>query len=376
MLKTLKLHLSQNKVLLIATLISLLLHTLLLSNFKLTLPLPVEGRKTLDLHLVNLQAVQKISTQTVSNLIPPPRSLPEMDAEKNTESKNIKIKPNDFSFNETEPALAEPVNIEPVNVKPEEVLASLPTLGKVTPENSNSNFSEAQSIISESATSLGDLEKKPSPLIYQHVESEFEITRGGNSPLAGKTRITFILDKNGTYKLNSITEATGISSLFGTLIQSSEGSVTEKGLVPSYFSYQNGSEQINFQSARFLWSDGILQMASERGELTEQLSLGTQDFLSFMYQFMFEPPLDITQITMTNGKLLRTYSYNFQSEDLINTKMGLLKTMHLLITGDEDEKTELWLGIDYQNLPVKIRKTEKDGAVIEQIIVNIFSTLP
>jgi hypothetical protein len=43
---------------------------------------------------------------------------------------------------------------------------------------------------------------------------------------------------------------------------------------------------------------------------------------------------------------------------------------------DADEKTELWLAIDYQHIPVKIVKTEKEGRYYEFIATRISTTRP
>jgi hypothetical protein len=51
--------------------------------------------------------------------------------------------------------------------------------------------------------------------------------------------------------------------------------------------------------------------------------------------------------------------------------LGELKTIHLLKGSTDEDKTEIWLATDYQYLPVKIRKTEKDGTVIEQVAIKI-----
>ena len=105
---------------------------------------------------------------------------------------------------------------------------------------------------------------------------------------------------------------------------------------------------------------------------TAPLVEGTQDLLSFMYQFMFVPPLEQMQLSIASGKKLGTYDYGFEGEETLSTKMGDLSTVHIFTSrGDSDEKTELWLALDYYYLPVKVRQTEKDGSVIEQIATRI-----
>jgi hypothetical protein len=154
-------------------------------------------------------------------------------------------------------------------------------------------------------------------------------------------------------------------------VQKSEGTVTDEGLRPDFYSYQYGTSAKKSQTANFDWEKRLLTMRNAKGESSVKLADGTQDFLSFMYQFMFTPPLENLQITMTNGKKLRTYNYTFEGEETIISKFGELKTIHLLKSSDDDEKTEIWLATEYQYLPVKIRKTEKDGTVIEQLISKL-----
>lgn len=218
---------------------------------------------------------------------------------------------------------------------------------------------------------------EPEKTAYTHVETAFEVKRGIDTSAVGVTKIVFNIEPNGHYSIVSTTQAKGLVSLFfGNLTQKSEGTVTEHGLKPDFYSYQYGNDAKKSQTANFDWVNNILHMHTHKGDSTANLATGTQDFLSFMYQFMFMPPLDTMQITMTNGKRLRTYSYSFEGEESIATKLGELKTIHLLKASGDEEKTELWLATDYQYLPVKIRKTEKDGAVIEQVVANIRTESP
>jgi hypothetical protein len=104
---------------------------------------------------------------------------------------------------------------------------------------------------------------------------------------------------------------------------------------------------------------------------------GTQDLLSFMYQFMFVAPLQNMQISVTNGKKLGIYDYSFEGEEMVQTRIGNLNTFHILRRSAEgDDKTELWLALDYQHVPVKIRKTEKEGKVYELLITSLKTEKP
>ncbi len=215
------------------------------------------------------------------------------------------------------------------------------------------------------------VEKEPLPLSF--VETEFDIFRGIDGSKIGQTRIHYQSKDDGTYVIESESEAKGLVSLFisGKLIQHSEGLVTEAGLKPSGFLYQYGSAS-KAQRATFDWENGKITLGTSKGNQVLPLPDDSQDLVSFMYQFMFVPPLQEMQLNITNGKRLKAYGYSFVGEEDLSTKIGIVRAMHLEnINDDGDEKNELWLAVDYRFLPVKIRKTEKDGSVIEQVMTNI-----
>jgi hypothetical protein len=72
------------------------------------------------------------------------------------------------------------------------------------------------------------------------------------------------------------------------------------------------------------------------------------------------------QIPIVNGKSLRTYDYSFEGEEVIPLPMGAVNTIHIQHSNNEnEEKIELWLAMDYQYLPVKILKIDKNGKIYE-----------
>ncbi|MFA7349485.1 MAG: DUF3108 domain-containing protein [Methylotenera sp.] len=367
-LNRLKFHFTRNKALLLATVISLLLHTFLLTKFALSLPELDEGHQTLEMRLVNLQPTQESAQVPIKKIVPNLEPAPAIASESTPVPEHAE------EIAKTTPTDETPSN--PENQIPDIPPETTPQVEQsIEPATSEESLTEIAETTNE--TDVGNVTNKPTPQAYHYAETEFEVRRGGDASVAGLTRVIFNIDKNGTYTISSNTQAKGLASLFlSTLIQKSEGTVTAKGLVPSFYLYQYGTDKNKTQTARFVWSDSALQIHNAKGDKTEILVAGTQDFLSFMYQFMFSPPLENTQVTMTNGKNLRTYIYSFEGEEVIYTKLGELKTVHLLKSGSDEEKTELWLALDYQYLPVKIRKTEKDGSVIEQIATNIYKTSP
>jgi hypothetical protein len=351
-LNNLSLQYRQHRVLVLTMLGSIVLHVMLLTEFSINLPQLFESDQTLEMRLVQQQA------KTITPPVP--------DKKIKAEKKHKAVK----KESEAKPApAAESTNPEIIPAADSPV-ASAANSAQTSPVAGNGTDSSSEG----SAADFSGIQEQnePEKITYTHVETEFEVKRGIDASAVGVTKIVFNIEANGHYSIVSTTQAKGLVSLFfGDLTQKSKGTVTEHGLKPDFYAYQYGNDAKKSQTATFDWVNNVLHMRTHKGDSTANLAAGTQDFLSFMYQFMFTPPLDTMQITMTNGKRLRTYSYSFEGEESIATKLGELKTIHLLKSSGDEEKTELWLATDYQYLPVKIRKTEKNGTVIEQVVANI-----
>lgn len=218
---------------------------------------------------------------------------------------------------------------------------------------------------------------------YIYVETDFdvrtEITENVNASAAGKAKIVYQLLPNHTqYQLKSLIQAKGLASLLiPDLLQTSEGNVGNEGLQPERYLYQFGDKANKTFSAHFDWRNQQLNLHSASGNQTLELAKGTQDLLSFMYQFMFVAPMQNMRLSITNGKKIGTYDYAFEGEETIDTKMGKLNTIHLMrMAAEGEKKTELWLALDYQYVPVKIRETEKQGKVYELLVSSLKTEMP
>jgi hypothetical protein len=201
---------------------------------------------------------------------------------------------------------------------------------------------------------------------YQYVETTFNVsTKIGGSP-EGKATMTYNL-QGGDYQITSLAKANGLAALvLSELLQTSEGALTKTGLQPSKFTYNYGDKASKSRLATFDWQAKTVKMETAAGVQTEQLPDEAQDLLSFMYQFMYVPPLHKMQIHIVNGKSLRTYDYSFEGESSIPLPMGEVNTIHIQHSNNEnEEKIELWLAVDYQYLPVKILKIDKNGKIYE-----------
>ena len=212
---------------------------------------------------------------------------------------------------------------------------------------------------------------------YQYVETDFDVRTEVGGSAQGTSTITYSLAGN-RYQLSWLTRGTGIAALlFPDLLQNSEGELTKTGLQPSRYLYQFGNNSDKKRTVDFDWQTKKVISLTSKGSNIEDLPDGTQDLLSFMYQFMYVAPLQQMQINIATGKKLSIYDYSFVGEENLNSSIGELKTMHIVHQGNEmDERTELWLAMDYQFVPVKIRKIEKNGKVVEMAVKRINTARP
>ena len=339
----------------LALAVSFLLHLFLLGELGFNFPDLNEERQLIEARLVSVKAA------------------PAIESAKPVVKKVALAKP--------APPLPSSPTLSPSVEQPLPVDAISPVADQVAPEVDNPSLEQTQQ--EEVAIASQPDDALINPNAYKYVETEFDVrteldAKVDASP-AGKAKIVYQLLPNGEqYQLKSVMQAKGLLALFmSDLLQISEGFVISTGLQPRHYVYSFGDKKNKTYSADFDWESRALTLHSAKGDQKLALPDNTQDLLSFMYQFMFVPPLQVIQLSITNGKKLAVYGYDFEGEEVIPTKMGNLSTIHLMRRSDEgDEKTELWLALEYQYVPVKIRKVEKDGKVYELLVTSLKTEPP
>ncbi|HSH53460.1 MAG TPA: DUF3108 domain-containing protein [Methylotenera sp.] len=332
--------------------LSLLLHWLLIGKVDFNLPDWKEERYLIETRLVLAKPI-------------PVKAKAQPIQENKVESKPEPEQPPE--------AIPEPETIEPVASPIQDEVVATPEPAEVQPE-------IIEPVVESEPEPVG---LAINPNAYKYVETKFDvrtdIAAKVNSSPAGRAKIVYQLMQDGEqYHLESLMQASGFAALvIPDLLQVSEGVLTPSGLQPTKYLYKFGDKKDKTYSAALDWESKKLTLHSAKGVKELPLVEGTQDLLSFMYQFMFMPPLQDMQLSITNGKKLGTYDYSFAGEEITATKMGDLRTMHILRTAsDTDEKTELWLALDYQYVPVKIRKTEKEEKVYELLATSLKTDKP
>lgn len=208
----------------------------------------------------------------------------------------------------------------------------------------------------------------------KNIQLEYKVTRDGK--LFANVVEKFSQD-GSVYKIESVTKGVGVYALLGERKLSSSGSVTKQGLKPKHFELHQGDSKKKSLISDFDWAKNTLNM-QVKGEIrTQALEKGTQDLLSYAYQFMFMSTktraANAIHVTLTTGKKLNQYQYKIIARGLKLSAAGEdFKTLHIAnapATGDD--KKQLWLAEDQYFLPVQYKLTDEDGANFEQTLTSI-----
>lgn len=204
--------------------------------------------------------------------------------------------------------------------------------------------------------------KEPAHPLPKHAQLTFVAYLGTNFPI-GEVRHRLDIDKDNNYTLQVGMNTTGIARLFKTFVmnQQSSGKLGARGLRPDQFTEnRQTSKGTQALTAQFDWDNKQLNFsAGDHVALPE----GAQDLLSFLYQFS-QMPLDQSTLSIyvSNGKKLETYQLEVGTEEEIKTPLGKLRALPLRkINAPGEEGLEIWLGLEYRLLPVKILSINKKG---------------
>lgn len=209
------------------------------------------------------------------------------------------------------------------------------------------------------------------PLLPKHAQLSFSVFKGDGGMKVGEAKHRLDIEE-GQYTLKAVTQTTGIASLFKTyvLTQSSEGQIDAQGLLPTKFSEEKKSNGTQSLSAEFDWGAHKLRF-SHGGETG--LPGQAQDILSFLYQLSQMPMSnqEVVPIRISNGKKLEYYELEIGAEEILSTPLGKLRTLPLRkLHGKGEEGLEVWLGLEYRLLPVKVRQIDRAGQIAGEMIIS------
>jgi hypothetical protein len=225
--------------------------------------------------------------------------------------------------------------------------------------------------VQAAASEAAHEEARPAHPLPKHAQLTF-IAYKGTSFQVGEARHRLEIKDDKSYTLQVGMNTTGIASLFKTfeLNQQSGGTVGAQGLRPDIFSENKltakGKQTL---SVKFDWDNKQLAFsAGNSAALPDQ----TQDILSFLYQFS-QLPLDQATLPMhvSNGRKLENYQIEIGAEQEIQTRLGILRVLPLRkIHAPGEEGLEIWLGLEYRLLPVKVRQIDRNGEIAGELVIS------
>lgn len=214
-------------------------------------------------------------------------------------------------------------------------------------------------------------QSKPAHPLPKQAQLTFIVYKGTGFPV-GEARHRLEIKDDGGYTLQVGINTTGIASLFKTfeMNQQSIGTANASGLHPDEFSENRktskGTQQL---TARFDWQNRQLSFS---GGNSTALPEQAQDMLSFLYQ-LSQLPLDqaTLPIYISNGKKLEKYELAVGAEEDLMTRKGKMRALPLhKIHAPGEEGLDIWLGLEYRLLPVKIRQTDRSGEIAGEMVIS------
>lgn len=214
-------------------------------------------------------------------------------------------------------------------------------------------------------------EAQPAHPLPKHAQLTFIAYKGTDFEV-GEARHRLDIGDDNSYTLSVGTNTTGLVSIFKTfeMNQQSSGTLTGQGLRPGQFSEtKNTSKGKEIREARFDWEAKSLSFSDGRQTpLPDQ----AQDIISFLYQ-LSQLPLDQGAIPLyiSNGKKLERYELAVGEEEEIQTRFGPLRALLLhKIRAQGEEGLDIWLGLEYRLLPVKVRQIDRAGQIAGELVIS------
>ncbi|MBY0346351.1 MAG: DUF3108 domain-containing protein [Neisseriaceae bacterium] len=159
---------------------------------------------------------------------------------------------------------------------------------------------------------------------------------------------TIIWEKNqDTYQIEG--------RVFGKKALSTGRIDLQQGLLPNDFLYLKNNSHFNYQNHEISYFYG-------NHPKIETFETGAQDLLSLPFQLALTGG-QLTQLQLATGKKFNRYSISVDNQQIHIVKINFdnLRTVKISAKNENGEKTyEVYLAVDFANMPVKIDSTETD----------------
>lgn len=208
--------------------------------------------------------------------------------------------------------------------------------------------------------------------------SRFQVYYGEYTDNHVVALLDYTVESDGErYSVRTEGRAQGLTAWIysGALTQSSTGRIGADGLIPERYTEQRGK-----RPERWAAIDHRSGQASFSGGQRVAVTPGTQDRLSMLLQVgLIAQALpqrlaagQALTIPELGSRSVEPAIFLSQGDQQLETRSGPLRTLHLSRQdGDRsrDPRVEVWLGYDHRLAPVRIRLTDPNGRVLDQLLL-------
>lgn len=167
--------------------------------------------------------------------------------------------------------------------------------------------------------------------------------------------------KGSEYEIDTSIQATGFfTSMFvGVFRQISRGEVTSDGVRPNFFSLQRG--ETGADTAEFNRATKELKIIKHGETHLSPLPERMQDMQSFLFQMahdvaQLKPEQNSINVQVTNARKIYEYKFKRVGEEMVQTRLGALPTIHLKSeAADPEDVYEVWLSPQHFYMPIKLK---------------------
>ena len=234
------------------------------------------------------------------------------------------------------------------------------------------------SIPTPTTDALPDGARMPLPVLPESRRQRFRVYWGDFTEERSVARLEYRLEHDGErYEIRTAGEAEGLISLVyaGTLSQTSIGRMGPAGLSPTQYIEQRGrrpERTVGFDpEGRRLTPPG--------GGAPVPAPAGTQDRLSVFYQIGLMARADPSaftagathQLPVASMRDVRIERFVVVGDEMLMAPGGAIRALHLhrlVPSGTDDPRIDLWLGYDFDLLPVRLRIEDAGRRVLDQVI--------
>jgi len=178
-----------------------------------------------------------------------------------------------------------------------------------------------------------------------------------------------------TYLIESELRGKGIFAIAqrGAVKRSSRGEITPVGLRPLEFRDQRGDRTPEY--ARFDWPARLVTHEREGSKQSSAIGNGTQDRVSFLWNFSFVPPRGEVSTQVEDGRGTTQFRFAIAGKETIKTDAGNIECLHLVKVKDagDSRDTDVWLALDRSLIPIRLLVVEKNGTRVDQVATRIES---